>query len=553
VTDTSDALASFNRGVARLRLLEERRICENSLLEFVRAAWPNIDPSAFEDGWVIEALCEHLQALTEGKMRRLLINLPPRCGKSTIASVCWPLWTWIRTKDVSYTSGPQVRFLCSSYSYDLSLTLSTSTRRLLNSDWYRERWPHVTIVPDQNTKTRFDNANGGSRIATSVGGTLLGIGGDVLLVDDPHNVEDVLSANERATTQSWWKEFSTTRMNDPQKSAIVAVMQRLDRGDVSGLILDSDDKQDWTHLMVPMRHDPYRHCITYGKGKKLWEDPRTDDQQLMWPERFDDTAVEHLKKHLGPYLFSGRCQQDPRPEGGGIILDEWWQDWPAEKYPQCEFLLAALDPAYTDKELNDPSALTIWGLFRDPAGNPKIILMFAWQGHLQLNDLVTVIATMCSTHKLPKHTLDEALRLADNSLQEMSVMPRFPVDRLLIENKASGLSVVQEIKRLYSHLGAFAVEPVDPSRWGDKTTRLYSVQHMFADGMIYAPDRTFAQMVIDQVGVFPKAPHDDLVDTVSLALRWFRLTGMAQLKEEHGAAVAERLAFKSQASQQPLY
>lgn len=545
----SGKLAEFNAGVGRLMLLEERDRCESSFIEFVRHAWPIIDIAEFREGWAIQAMCEHLQAVTEGKIRRLLINLPPRCGKSIITSICWPSWTWTRMRNVARTSGPQTRFLCSSYSYDLSLTHSTETRRLLMSEWYQERWPHVELVTDQNAKARFENSLGGVRIATSVGGLLLGVGGDVLIADDPHNVEDVLSAAERVTTASWWKEFSTLRMNDPKESAIVVNMQRLDQEDVSGTILHDDKNSgDWCHLMIPMEHDPWRHCVTVLG----WSDPRGEANELMWPERFGVDEVERIKRTIGPYLYSGRCQQDPRPVGGGIIRDEWWQDWPHEKYPQCEFILASLDPAYTEKELNDPSALTIWGTFRDTKGNPKIMLMYAWQGRLEIADLVSVVSTMCTTAKLPAKTMADVLKLANSFDLPMTMVPRFSVDRLLIESKASGISVAQELRRLYGNLGQFAIELVDPSKWGDKITRLYAVQHMFADEMIYAPDRAFADLVINQVGMFPKGA-DDLVDTVSLALRWLRLTGVVATREEYGRDAAERLQYKSKSAFLPLY
>jgi hypothetical protein len=549
--DRARNLAQFNEGVRWLQLIEERAACQESFFDFVRCAWSFIDPSPFEECWAVHALCEHLQAISDGRIRKLLINLPPRCGKSLITSVCWPAWVWTRQGVESPLAGPRVRFLCASYSYELSLAHSTLTRRLLNSEWYQERWgPRFRIVSDQNTKSKFDNSEGGTRAATSVGGTLLGVGGDILICDDPHNVENVISEAERRTTTDWWKEFSTTRMNDPRIAAIAVVMQRLDEADVSGLIIDSDEYEtEWDHLMIPMRHDTYRHCTT----TLPWEDPRSEDGELMWPERFGPPEVERLEKTLGPYLSSGRLQQSPEPAGGGIIKRDWWQLWPAQKYPSLEFVIASLDPAYTEKELNDPSALTIWGVFRDNSGNPKVMLMYAWQARLELNDLVRVVGAMCSTNKLAQTEEVEVLTLAQRGELRIEWLPRFQVDRLLIENKASGISAAQELRRLYINSGEFAVELVDPSKWGDKISRLYAVQHLFSDEMIYAPDRSFADMVIRQVSVFPKGKHDDLVDTTSLALRWLRLTGIAQMREEHGREVRDRLAFKGQREAVPLY
>jgi hypothetical protein len=212
---------------AKLPLAEERDELEGSLLRFVEGAWSSLDPSDYQSCWAIDALCEHLQAVTEGQIRKLLVNFPPRCGKTLVTSVCFPAWTWARNEQ-SYLSGPQVRFLCGSYNDDLSLQNSTKHRRLLLTPWYQRRWgKRFRITQDQNTKTQFDTSQGGSRISTSARGSLLGIGGDIILIDDPHNTNSAESDAERAMARTWWREISTTRLNDPKQSAIVVIMQRL--------------------------------------------------------------------------------------------------------------------------------------------------------------------------------------------------------------------------------------------------------------------------------------------------------------------------------------
>src|SRR5215831_19083888 len=211
----STSLAELRSLASALRVLERREKAERleaSLIDFVREAWPAIDPAEYQPCWAIDALCEHLQAVSEGQIRNLLVNFPPRCGKTTIASVCYPAWTWAQT-GISFLSGPQVRFLCGSYNHELSLTNSNLTRRLILSPWYQSLWGHrYKFREDQNTKTKFDTSAGGSRLATSVGGSLLGIGGDVLVIDDPDNVEQAESEAERKTALNWWKELSTTRL-----------------------------------------------------------------------------------------------------------------------------------------------------------------------------------------------------------------------------------------------------------------------------------------------------------------------------------------------------
>src|SRR5215472_13990856 len=163
---------------------EERELCEDQLMEFLKCAWPYVDSSEFQSCWAIEAMCDHLEAVTMGHIRRLLINVPPRCGKTTLASIVHPVWTWTRSTK-SYLSGPQVKFLCASYSHTLSLDASNRSRRLLSSPWYQRLWPgRIEFQADQNAKHNYENTAGGARVATSVGGGLIGLGGDILIGDD---------------------------------------------------------------------------------------------------------------------------------------------------------------------------------------------------------------------------------------------------------------------------------------------------------------------------------------------------------------------------------
>jgi hypothetical protein len=189
-------------------------------------------------------------------------------------------------------------------------------------------------------------------------------------------------------------EIHSTRLNDPKQSAIVVVMQRLHEADLSGIILDSDE--DWCHLMIPMRHDEQRHCVTVRlpqyEDDEPWEDPRTVDGELMWPERFGEPEVRNLESALGPYMASGRLQQSPTPKGGGIIKREWWQPWDEEEarryglewsgalkeYPLFSLVVGSLDTSYGEKQENDYNALTIWGLWIDRNKNRRAMLMFAW-------------------------------------------------------------------------------------------------------------------------------------------------------------------------------
>lgn len=537
-----------------------KRNFTESLREFVAGGWRWVDSVDFKPCWAIDALSEHLEAVTAGDIKRLLINFPPRCGKSTVASICWPAWTWAQPTH-SFTSGPQVKFLCSSYSHNLGLILATKTRRLVQSPWYQERWP-MKFREDQSTKSNFETSANGGRVATSVGGSLLGIGGDCIVVDDPHDTEAVESDVQRQSALDHFAELSSTRLNDPKLSPIVVIMQRLHEMDVSGDILSSDDSDEWTHLCLPMHYDEARHCHTVlkvdadGNVLKCFDDPRSTQGELLWPDRFGAVEVNRMERKLGPYMASGRLEQMPTPAGGGIIKEEWWKVWPDAMFPRCEYILASLDTAYTEKTENDASAISFWGLFRDPNKNPKVILLYAWEGRLELHDLVNCTAAMCTTKQqmtISKEREEDLKRLLTDHGSSASFLPRFPVDKLIIELKASGHSVAQELQRLYGLQGNFAIEGINvTAKDGDKVARLYSVQHLFADEMVYAPDRRFARdLMIKQVSMFPKGAHDDLVDSCSHALRYLRNSGLLKRSDEVARDEYEAARFRPR--ERPLY
>lgn len=511
----------------QLRELDKAEL-EESLYLFLRSGWRNIDPATWIDGWAAQAVAEHLQAVVDGEIKRLLINIPPRCLKSSLASVALPAWTWAQPQR-SPTSGPGVRFLYASYRDQLSLRDSVKCRRLIESPWFRKFWgDRFVLMADQNAKHRFSNDKGGERLITSIGAGVTGEGGDIIVCDDPNAANEALSEAAIQSTIDWWDQTMSTRLNDPKTGAYIVIQQRLAENDLTGHILEQD-KGEWTHLCLPMSYEPDRSFSTVIG----WEDPRTAAGELLWPERFGAEEVQALESALGPWGAAGQLQQRPEPKGGGVIKREWWLTWEEPAFPPMDFILASVDTAYTEKTENDYSALTVWGVFTsdtvaqarrtidangrpvyaersfmDPA--PKVMLMTAWQKRLPLHELVTEIAKTCKTLK---------------------------VDKVIIESKAAGHSVAQEIRRLYGHED-FAVQLIDPKSI-DKLARLYSVQHLFAEGMIYAPDRAWSDMVITQVGTFPHGKHDDIVDTVSQALRHMRDLGLLVRAPERLAGIEE--------------
>jgi predicted phage terminase large subunit-like protein len=530
---------------ATLRAIEKRK-CEMSLAAFVKAAWSVIEPGQpYVHGWHIDFICAHLEAITDGDLNddgtfynRLLVNVPPGTMKSLLIGVFWPAWEW------GPRNMPNMRYVCASHSLELAIRDSLRMRRLVTDEWYQGHWgDRVTITGDQNAKAKFETTATGSRQACAFTG-ITGYRGDRVIIDDPHSVDDANSDAKRESVTTLFKEAVTSRLNNPDQSAIVVVMQRLHERDTSGVILEKDMGYD--HIMLPMRFDPNRACVT-ALG---YADPREIDGELLFEDRFPLHVVERDEAAMGPYATAGQYQQSPEPRGGGIVKDAWWQPWSASEYPPIEYIVAALDTAYTTKSENDPSALTVWGVFSasgtqeatrmvDRYGRPietasasqsealgataKVMLMYAWQDRLEIGDLVVKLEEICA---------------------------RMKVDVLLIENKAAGHSVAQELRRVFNS-AKFGVQMYDPKTL-DKVARLYSIQHIFSEGMVFAPNKDWAEMVIRQTASFPRGAHDDLVDTVSMGLKHLRDVGMLTRAPERMAEIEDSRVFHGNHNA-PLY
>lgn len=533
------------------QLLElDRYDCEESLYTFLQGAWKYIDPAQFRDGWHLHAISEHLQAVVDGQIRRLIINLPPRHCKSLLLSVAFPAWVWAQ-RNITPTSGPGVPLLYASYADKLSLRDSVKSRRLIESEWYRKRWgDRFKLTYDQNTKSRFSNDKGGERLITSIGAGVTGEGGNLICIDDPNAANDVSSEATIQNTIEWWTTAMPTRANDPETCGWIIIQQRIGENDLTGHIIENEF-EGWTHLCLPGRYEPERSYFT-SIG---WKDPRTEPGELLWPERFSEDSLKRLEISMGPWIFAGQIQQRPEPKGGGIIKREWWKLYEGENYPKMDFIIATLDGAYTEERMNDPSGMIVWGIYsargqtdsvypdgttriigsqdrrnellaRDATYSefaPRVMCMYAWTDRLELHDLVKKTANTCIKMK---------------------------VDLLVIENKASGISVSQEMRRLYSR-ERFSVELFDPKNQ-DKAARLYSVQHIFAEGVVSGPDTKWMEAVIGQVAQFPKGKHDEFVDLTSMGLRRLRDMGLLIRQPERDADLESQKVYP-RGGDSPLY
>jgi predicted phage terminase large subunit-like protein len=294
-----------------------RDLAEESLADFIRLGWRNMDPASFISNWHIEAICEHLEAVTRGEIRHLIINVPPRHMKSLSCSVAFPAWTWAQKPDASRPlAGPQVRFLAASYAQSLSTRDNVKCRRLIQSPWYMENWgDRFALTGDQNTKIRFENDHQGYRIATSVDGTATGEGGDIIIVDDSLSAGDAGSPVARLGVTDWWDQTMSTRLNDPKTGAYVLIAQRLHEVDLIGHILERESA-DWTVLCLPARYES-DHPHVYPL------DPRTTNGELLWPARMGEPEIKKLETSLGSYGAAGQLQQRPAPREGGMFKKIW--------------------------------------------------------------------------------------------------------------------------------------------------------------------------------------------------------------------------------------
>ena len=495
------------------------------LIKFIKHFWHILEPETpFVDGWPLWAICEHLEAVAFGEITRLLITVPPGFCKSLITDVFFPAWLW------GPMDRPHTRFAAFSYSVGLTERDNGKFRDLLMHKDFQNLYGKRFLLR-KTGEVKVTNDKTGSKLASSVGGVSTGERADIVLCDDLHNIKEADSDAVRTETVRWFKEALSNRLNNMETSSIICIMQRVHEVDVAGVILEEMD--GYCHLMIQMEYDTSTIPADYEGTQIGWKDPRVRDGELAWPTRFPPSVIASLKRDLGPYAYASQYQQSPVARGGNILKQEWWQTWgqdEALRYgltwddrpngrkempPSVEgFVVASLDTAYTVKTSNDASALTIWGPFDDLSGSRKVILLYAWAERLELPELVERVAETCRKYK---------------------------VRVLLIEDKAAGLPVMQQLRRLYER-EMWQIRMVTPVL--DKVARVHSVVHLFADKMIYAPDTPWAQALINECSSFPRGAHDDRVDATTQGIKWMRDNGLLERNDEQRAETEAFMKYK---------
>lgn len=454
------------------------------LYEFVKLMWPVLEPGApFVDGFHIRMICDALQAVTAGEVRRLIINVPPRHGKSNLVSILWPAWVWV--------THPHRRWLFASYAQALAERHSGACRHVIESPDYRQLYGHgFQLAADANQKSRFETNRGGARLATSVGGAATGEGGDIIVIDDPLKIEDASSKLALADVIRSFDLTLSTRLNNRQTGAIVLVCQRLNERDLAGHLLA---RGGWQHLCLPAEYDQRHPHISP-------DDPRSVDGQLLWPEMYGAADIAELKEQLGSYGVASQLQQLPAPLTGGIFAkDRWcWYDpaWP----PRCEQVIISVDLAYTGNTGSDYSVAQVWGVL----GADKFLLHQARE-KLSFRGQISMIRRV---HELTRERYSSAHSPG-----------------IYVEKTANGAALIDQLGKEIP-----ALIPVTPR--GDKVTRAMAVSPQVEAGNIHLPGAANAsgtgydptctprwvQGFVEETAGFPAAAYDDQVDAFTQAI-----------------------------------
>jgi predicted phage terminase large subunit-like protein len=465
-----------------------RELSKRSLADFVRLAWPVIEPGQpYVHGPHIDVMCQALERVASGETRRLLLNVPPGTSKSTICGVFFPMWIW------GPQDRPSSRFVGVAHEQTLGIRDNLKCRRLAASDWYQKLWGHrVILTKDQNAKINFENtATGFRQVATP--SNITGRRGDFVILDDPLSAENANSEAEREKVNLWFRESLPTRLNNPDSSAIIVVMQRLHERDVSGLILA--EKLGYEHVMLPMRFEPDR------ASEHDW---RTEEGELLFPARFSEETVAELEKTLGPYATAGQLQQRPAPREGGLFKSSWFEIIDALPVGRPR-TVRAWDLAATKKAAtNNPDWTAGLKACRYPDGTFVILNVRRLRGSpMEVENTVIQTAKTDGTGVTIRMTQDPGQAGKAQAEQFVRKLAGYPV----VTKPATG----DKSTRATPAAAQAEVGNIKIFRTGDE-----------------AQDAWIAPF-LDEIALFPAGAHDDQVDVLADAINELALARVHNL------------------------
>ena len=436
----------------RKKTFDLKSLAQENFLKFVKQVWPE-----FIEGPHHIKIAEKFQALAEGKIKRLIVNMPPRHTKSEFASFLFPAWMMGRD--------PRLKIIQTTHTAELSYRFGRKVRNLMEENTFQDIFDDIQLSQDSKAAGRWETNKGGEYFAAGVGGAITGRGADLLIIDDPHSEQDALSETAMESAYEWYTSGPRQRLQPGGK--IVIVMTRWSTKDLTGELMKAqkDVKADQWDVI---------------------EFPAVLNDKPIWPEYWKLEELESVKASLSVPKWNAQWQQNPTSEEGSILKREYWKIWDKDQLPKIQHVIQSYDTAYSKKETADFSAITTWGVFMYNDITPNIILLDVEKGRWDF----------------PK--------LKDVALEQYKY---WEPETIIIEAKASVLPLTQELRRF-----GIPVVNFTPSRGNDKHVRVNSVSTLFEAGQVWCTEDRWAQELVEECAAFPYGDNDDLVDSTTQAL-----------------------------------
>lgn len=453
-------------------------LAKDSFLDFVKHVYPG-----YKVGPHHLRLAQIFEDIAAGKKKRVIVNIAPRHGKSELISYLAPAWFLGKY--------PQKKIIMASHTADLAVNFGRRVRNLVGSESYRDIFPQIELQADSKSASRWGTNFNGEYFAIGVGGALAGRGADLFIIDDPHSEQEAKTGRSDVFLPAWeWFQSGPLQRLMPG-GAIIVVMTRWSKLDLTGQIITQMDRHDdvdkWEVVEFPAI---------------------TDEGEPLWPEFWPLQELLSKKAALDVRYWNAQYMQQPTSEEGALIKREWWEIWDGEDPPVCEFTIMALDAAQETNNRADYNALTTWGVFfNEETNNYNIILLNAIKKRLEFPELKKLV------------------------LEEYK---EWEPDAFLVEKKSNGAALYQEMRRMGIPVGEFT-----PGKGQDKISRVNAVSDLFSSGIVWAPDRRWAKEVIEECNDFPSGANDDLVDSTTLALMRFRQGGFIRLPSDDQEEIKE--------------
>lgn len=476
-----------------LEEIEHRKVIKQariSLLAFIHYIEPD-----YKVGHHHKRLALLLEGIANGTKDRISVNIAPRFGKSHLVSYYFPAWF--------LGIHPDQKVMMVSHTADLAVDFGRKVRNLIASERYQAIFggkDGVELSQDSKSAGRWHTNHGGEYFAVGVGGAIAGRGADLLLIDDPHNEQDIINGNLDVFDKAyeWFTSGARTRLMPGGRIAIVQTRWALN--DLTGrvvkdmLINDGADQYEVVEFPAILEKES-----TDAEGNTTYT------PHSLWPEQWPLEALLKTKASMPAHQWSAQYMQDPTSDEGAIVKREWWKVWEADLPPKCEFIIQSWDTAFEAHNRADYSACTTWGVFQDEAANDgkgafQIILLNAFRERMEFPELKRV-------------ALDHYKEWKPHSI--------------IVEKKASGAPLIYELRAMGIPVGEYT-----PSKGHDKISRLNSVADLFSSGIVWAPQTRWAEELVDEVASFPSGEHDDFVDATTLALMRFRQGGFLRLDSD---------------------